>query len=317
MARQIPLSQKIRFAAAVFFLCAAVCGAAAVIVIDWFRVNRNGILAKYGLWYQTKSDSLDAADNFPQIGFNSIITTLCFRDGSSMEHRNYVSQGTAVTGLILAFIACTLSPINNGAVLKVQIGVALIATFLQIFTASWAAYIYENWYYCDRTPCVFLRDLAVAGGNTPAPCSYRRGSAWNLQVGAACCCFVGLLLAILAKLLRKKVGKEITMPAKAAAPPAAPSAPVHVDGERPHNSGKPRGPTTKPANVLEANSAAHVTREGKNELPPGDWVFDRASGLYWSENEKLFLHLETAMFYDPATDMWCNSETGEWFHPEK
>ena len=347
--RELSASQKVRLCAGAFLLAASGCGAAAVIIIDWFHINRGGRYHWYGLFYQTDSTVLDAPDAFGQIGFDDL-TNICARSGVAMGHRNDVTQGTAVTGLILAFLASMVSVIDFDRMVYVQLLLALLASFFQIFALSWSAYIFESWYWCGMTACDY--DLAVEKLLSAAhvPCFQTRGRGWNVQVGASVCAFIGLVLVLVAWVVRKpkhpkgttdpKVEKakneptaranqgasEMTVVPVAAAQ-QAPAQQVGTQSRAAHEPTlPPRGPMSKPklprdspAPAAPAHPVAETQQTGgaKNALPPGDWVLDPQSGLYWSEQEKLFLHLDTAMFFDPSTGMWCNSETGEWFHPEE
>jgi hypothetical protein len=252
-------------------------------------------------------------EDVPKISYANL-NVLCSRDGAEMDQRHFATQGTVISGMILSFMAFTMSAIDASVLIKVQIVTGLFASTLQAFAAGWSAHSLEQWYYCNRAPCTYMREAALAQSNPVPTCSYKRGAAWNLQVAAAVSSFIALVLVLIASKLRKKPGSEMAVPTKATPPsktkenhqPANSAAKPQQD-----HSAKPRGPMTKPANV------GAQAPEPRNALPEGDWVFDKASGLYWSENEKLFLHLESAMFYDPATDMWCNSENNEWFHAEK
>ena len=50
-------------------------------------------------------------------------------------------------------------------------------------------------------------------------------------------------------------------------------------------------------------------------LPPeeGDWAFDDASGMYWSEQEFLYVDTVTNQYFDPNSDMWWDPEADRWY----
>eukprot|EP00658_Telonema_sp_P-2_P007074 TRINITY_DN12639_c0_g1_i1.p1 TRINITY_DN12639_c0_g1~~TRINITY_DN12639_c0_g1_i1.p1 ORF type:complete len:275 (-),score=82.65 TRINITY_DN12639_c0_g1_i1:267-1091(-) len=52
------------------------------------------------------------------------------------------------------------------------------------------------------------------------------------------------------------------------------------------------------------------------ELPEGDWVWDSASNMYWSESQYLFLNPQNSHFYDPNSNHWYNAETESWYPAE-
>jgi hypothetical protein len=62
-----------------------------------------------------------------------------------------------------------------------------------------------------------------------------------------------------------------------------------------------------------ASDATQYHHEGF-ELPEGDWEWDPASNMYWSESQYLFLNPQNSHFYDPNSSMWYNAETEEWYN---
>ena len=52
------------------------------------------------------------------------------------------------------------------------------------------------------------------------------------------------------------------------------------------------------------------------ELPEGDWQWDAASNMYWSESQYLFLNPLNSHFYDPNSNHWYNAETEAWYPAE-
>lgn len=321
-ARTMSTTTKIRVVAAALFIAACACNAAAIIVINWIGITRGAVAYKYGLWYLTRSDESPEPSKYTQVSFDDI-SVVCSRSGTDMEIRNNAARATAVAGLILAFLAAVSSALDGSKTIKLQAAMGFVATFLQIFTAAWVAFIYENWYYCSRSPCDFERAKAVAQSLAVPTCSSKRGHSWNLEVAAAAMSFVGTILVFVALALRKPSLKEAKAPvpkrpaAAASSEEMAPVASASIKSTGAAERRPPSGPVSKPAAVREAAPGPKVgTAEARDALPAGDWVFDEQSGLYWSAKEKLFLHLETAMFYDPDTGMWCNND-GEWFHPDQ
>lgn len=71
-------------------------------------------------------------------------------------------------------------------------------------------------------------------------------------------------------------------------------------------SGRPPAPDRWP-------DFSQRTLSPNNVLPDGEWILDAACGLYWSNTEQLYVHLESGLFYDPHSCMWFDSETNEWF----
>lgn len=49
------------------------------------------------------------------------------------------------------------------------------------------------------------------------------------------------------------------------------------------------------------------------DLPEGDWTFDPASGLYWSDTEFLYFDHEALQYYDPKSEMWYDPEKDIWY----
>lgn len=99
--------------------------------------------------------------------------------------------------------------------------------------------------------------------------------------------------------------REVFMPAE---PPAVvTAAPLVSEPQRPVRRYK--APQIPAAIRRAANGLI-------NQLPEGEWEYDSVSSLYWSDTEQLFLHLESGMFYDPATEMWYNSEEERWFRAD-
>ena len=55
---------------------------------------------------------------------------------------------------------------------------------------------------------------------------------------------------------------------------------------------------------------------GLNIPPPpegGDWVFDEQSGMYWSDQEFLYMDPWTQHSYDPNSEMWYDPDADEWY----
>jgi hypothetical protein len=49
-------------------------------------------------------------------------------------------------------------------------------------------------------------------------------------------------------------------------------------------------------------------------LQPYDWVYDDECGLYWSEQEFLYLDPNTRHYYDPKSDQWYDPEEDRWYY---
>lgn len=92
--------------------------------------------------------------------------------------------------------------------------------------------------------------------------------------------------------------------------PAAPAA----GGNKPRGgtSATPprRSPRMSPSNNANSGGAAEVV------LPAGKWTRAENSAFYWSDEEKLFYHPDSAQFFDPETNKWYDPENDEWYDDE-
>lgn len=186
----------------------------------------------------------------------------------------------------------------------------------------------ESFLYCKKNACAAAADAGYTN------CSFNFDYSFWLLVGAC----GGAVLLFFLTLINFGLSRDETAPPSSSEPTAEPvpaketakreQAPSGVAQPEQNKAAAERMPTaTAPEPSNDASRAADPPRnsaptdqagaaKAAPELPAGDWVYDAESGLYWSEEAYLFLHLDSGQFFDPNTGMWYDAATEEWYAPE-
>lgn len=268
----------------------------------------------YTISYTVAGESHSANAGLFQTCSDSICTTLLdktFGDiscsngstvkGSDVKTRYIVILALCIAGgafmlLTTFFSPCGITPINVlRLVLSVLATGALVASALLFYLMQ------EQYIYCGKSYCTYYGDLIAAssaGGTTTSwECKSAFGTAFWLTVTS--CFLAGMSFIIQIIRLCSGGGDK-----KADAPVAASNEPA-----------KPADAAAAPA-AAATEPAATAQPPAERDLPEGDWVYDENSGLYWSEENYLFLHRGSGHFYDPNTNQWYDPDNEKWYAPD-
>ena len=241
----------------------------------------------------------------PRLEFQDVNYTLtsgsCARKGSDVKFRFNCMRGLLIAATIVAFFSFVLSAFM--AFRPAYTLVRILSVILPVLSAFAAAacgglfvFTIEKWLYCDKKYC----DLFGA-----TDCTNKYAFSLYIDGAEIILCIVGTALAAVSLCLN---------PRDAESQETGGNEPASQDMQEATTD-----PEAAPADSSQqVRSKEPPTQEDRPpDLPEGDWTFVADCGMYWSEENYLYLHLESGQFYDPNSGMWYNSETGEWFYADE
>jgi hypothetical protein len=288
---------------------------------QWYSIDEPTVLvANIGLFRSCTTVGLSAIQVCSPVSFDDI-SVVCGKDGAAMLSRVRSLRATCILGPIFVLLSLAFGTRRNTpswaiwtSIICGSIGVLFLA-----FVVSWSVYLFDSWYYCGNSYCYWRETLGASGA-----CSSTMGASWYLVIGGLIAVTLGLI-ALVARLvyrLRLVGDRSATFQLKHAfavapmpvqwdeqdaLPEASPSPPTaHAPDFEPECS-RPPPPTSWP-------DFSKCELDDDNALPDGEWIKDGASGLYWSNEEQLYVHLESGMFFDPHSQMWFDSQANEWIN---
>lgn len=323
-----------RIAVGILVLIAVAFSVASIAHAKWYTIDHPTVLVRdYGVHRVCETVGLASAMACSGLRFDDI-TVVCTRDSSEMLQKARALAGTATASPFVCVISLVFFLLGHQEKRTWARWAGCLccsaAAMMQAFSIAWSAYMYHNWYFCSTNYCEYQKQV----GNTLA-CSSRAGVSWYLMIaslGFSCCILVVQAVKLVA-VLRRRAKLQASLRSKQepaartaanmwqARVEAAPDATVHVH--------RAASPTPKEPAQLAPVAASPATGmpppplrwpdfscrqlSAHNTLPDGVWTLDSACGLYWSNDEQLYVHLESGLFYDPHSQMWFDSETGDWF----
>ena len=63
-------------------------------------------------------------------------------------------------------------------------------------------------------------------------------------------------------------------------------------------------PTAYSSSSTYHSSTRTTTIATTGRMPPGDWVWDKEMGYYWSESRQLYYDEPTHQIFNPASGQW-------------
>jgi hypothetical protein len=263
-------------ASAVFLLVACALALAAASTGEWYRIRvdyvtesgRHHSVGRYGLVEQCLE-----ADEKRQICSESYGEGPCGR--SQMDTRMHVTLWLLIVSAIVAFIGTIASALafrQNSS--RWFSRISLLCSGLAASTAVAGAILFyvsiEHWYFCDKSYC----DYRARVGTTDA-CANSLSGSFYVGISAVVCAVLAFVCQLIAIVRALKNGVSPTAP-----------------------------------------ELREVTRDDQQNLqgaggrvrppppPPGDWVYDADSGLYWSDQQHVYLDVVTSRCYDPKSGQW-------------
>lgn len=302
-----------RAAVAVLTVAAAALCFSGSAIARWYNIEEPTVLAQnIGLFRSCSALGLSESRDCSSLSFSDI-TVVCGRDGSAMLARVRALCATSIIGPLLLLLSLCLGVGWSSASVAVwgscvcgTAGVLLIA-----FTVAWSVYLFEGWYYCGTPYCQWRTTLGASGA-----CSSNMGISWYLVIGGLACSLLALIILVIRLIVRLRLqsapiaesSMKYSKPASSTTSLAKVSATIslpHAHAPEVHSHSRPPPPTTWP-------DFAAYELDDDNILPDGEWVRDDTCGLYWSNDEQLYVHLASGLFFDPHSQMWFDSDTNEW-----
>ena len=199
----------------------------------------------------------------------------CSRKGSSMKTRTQAVAGLVIVSGIMGICACGAAV---GAVMAPSSILSPVALLLCILSATTGGCGCALFVYNIENWYFCDKTYCEYFGFTN--CTNKFSTAFYLAVVAVIAGLVGFICQLVAVIL---------------APPAAAAS---VESE---------------PNQSQAYASEEPYYEEQQPLPEGDWVYDDASGLYWSDKEQLYLDHAAGQYYDPASGQWYDPATQRWY----
>lgn len=297
-----------RYIAGCLGLLALGCAIAAAVETKWYSVTLSGTTIDYGL-FRSCANSTCEDTKYPD--FNGVCTR------SDADKRWLGIKITAIIGMAMSFVGAltALSQAKRFAVMRIV--ALLLASLGTGFAGGFAVYFLQYWYFCDTTPCKMWATTGITS------CSDGIVYSLYLQLAATGCNFIGLVFGAVALIQlppeKSGGGAAVAAAASSSADGAQPPAERQLEfvDESPRDDAQQQQqqqPQESHQNgdlqhdvVQKQQQGEQPVEEAVPELPEGDWIFDEASGMYWSEEAYLFLHLESGWFYDP-NGYWYDGE---------
>jgi hypothetical protein len=293
----------LHLAVVIFHLVAigVICGAVAT--TNWYVVTDGANVVRQGLFQQCveKPQALPCTT----ISFG-ISSSVCNRTSSEVKAINTVSRALSFSGLALSVICCIIAVIAR-PIAQAPLSVALIVTaFLSLgcYAAVLGVFVYhkERWEFCDRNFCSFLQ---AQTGRSVQGCQASFGYSTALVAIAVGAAVLGFLFALFRFIFREWNIQEDTQ--------------TNIASEDISPKNRPRSATLNEGTYNEVSGEREPFPPALDIPPPpeGDWVFDEECGMYWSEQEFLFMDPYTQHSYDPNSDMWYDPDAEEWYQGEE
>lgn len=220
----------------------------------------------------------------------------CVRTASDLRNRQLASLGLIGAGGILALVTIILcvAGMKNPSILRTVIAWLSFACV----TAGTVLFLLLHifWIWCDKDFCQFMQYRVVTS------CTATLSMGFWLAVASCASALVMAIFSFIAT-CQSCTADNAEKAMKGVAGPTGGSS--GSAGEAP--------PATSSKEPIASSAAPAAASPPRPALPEGDWVLDPDSGLYWSETNYLFLHLDTGQFFDPNTNMWFDSATQEWY----
>jgi MFS family permease len=276
--------------AAVFLVAVSALVLAGAFTVDWYRVEQTSVTIKMGLLKQctekggrTQCESNEYGD-----------MKTCDRSGSQMETRVHAVLGLMLASAAMGLIGAAMSGVAFAKPTGVFGSVSLLFCVLAAACvgSALALFIYsiENWYFCDKKFCDMLKDSAPA-----TECTNKLSISFFLGIAAAACTVVAFICQVVSIATAPKDG----------------AAPSEEAAQRQRHQ-QQRGVTQSEPSYVQDDT--HYAAEETVPPPPaGDWVYDDASGLYWSDTEYLYLDTVANQYYDPKSGQWYDPANGQWY----
>jgi hypothetical protein len=263
-------------ASAVFLLVACALALAAASTGEWYRIRvdyvtesgRHHSVERYGLLEQCLE-----ADAKRQICTENYNEGPCGR--SQMDTRMHVTLWLLIASAIVALIGTIASAIafrQNSS--RWFSRISLLCSGLAASTAVAGAILFyvsiEHWYFCDKSYC----DYRARVGTTDA-CANSLSGSFYVGISAVVCAVLAFVCQLIAIVRALKNGVSPTEP-----------------------------------ELREVTRDDHQNLQGAGGRvrppppPPGDWVYDADSGLYWSDQQHVYLDVVTSRCYDPKSGQW-------------
>jgi hypothetical protein len=270
-------------ASAVFLLAACALALSAAFTGDWYRIRvdygtgATGIshaVLRYGLLERCLMVDGRSQGCFKE--YDPIYADgYCSRSGRQINDRVRAVLGLMITSAIVALIGTIASAIafrQNSS--RWFSRISLLCSGLAASTAVAGAILFyvsiEHWYFCDKSYC----DYRARVGTTDA-CANSLSGSFYVGISAVVCAVLAFVCQLIAIVRALKNGVSPTEP-----------------------------------ELREVTRDDHQNLQGAGGRvrppppPPGDWVYDADSGLYWSDQQHVYLDVVTSRCYDPKSGQW-------------
>lgn len=271
--------------AIVCLVIAIALAAAGLATPAWYTVSvtagANTATVNFGLF-----KSCDSAGVCRDITFTEV-TAPCTRTVADQKLRWDGVLGLSIAGLVLA--AAAIVNIALGmfvAKLCSAIGIILAVVAASVIGIGMALWVYtiENWFYCDKKIC----------DGVPSGCTSNPGYSFILMGISLLALLIAFILQTVAVVTRPSEAEQASQGAAGTNAGASPM-----------------------ASTSSYNQAASPAQKSAYGVPQGgDWVFDESSGLYWSQQEYLYLDTSSGHYFDPNTQMWYDPSSQQWYHKQ-
>lgn len=271
--------------AAFFLLVAAALALTAAFTTEWYYLR----LAVGPFASETTLGLFRVCNDGDCESLDATAPATCDRSADEWKRRMYASFGLAIAAGVWALAGCVCSavtviasgqsPTRPLSVLFAILAAACMGSSLALFV-----YTNENWFFCDKEPCTYFEETVPS-----ATCEAKYRWSFYLGIGATACALLAFVLQLVAVVTAK--------------------------------ADEPTDDTAKPANPAGADQsesyyAAEPYEENAVAPPEGDWVYDEASGLYWSDTEYLYLDTLTNQYFDPKSSQWYDPASQTWYVKE-
>jgi hypothetical protein len=279
-------------------LVALAFGIAAVATPDWHYTLNGFAHVRRGLWETCSVERVDGALRYycqvhssrPVCGHDIVTIRNRFIWPAVLAMLSLVTTALLPIGATLSW--CLYRPRPRTLLILSLVSLALMVTAMTIYVHT-----LDAWYFCGREFCSFAR--AELLNSEAGFCFSGLGYSFILvllydlglvMVAVACALYarwVRLGLIVDADAIRKMEEKKKQRSTDGKALP---------DGD------------ALDASVENAKFVGSLSLDD----PHADWVFDQATGMYWSAVNGLYLEPASNRFYDPASDCWHDPETDQW-----
>jgi hypothetical protein len=290
-------------ASAVFLVVAGALALSATLTREWYRIRvdfvagsgmRNTVL-RYGLLgYGLRGHCL--AHDRPQHCFeeDDLIYRSCSRSADDLVRetntRVHAVLGLMISSAILALIGTISSALAFRQNLSHWFGrISLLCSGLTASTGVAGAILFyvsiEHWYFCDKSFC----DLWADFGIPTADCANSLSGSFYAGIAGVVCAVLAFVCQLIAIVRATDNGIAI-------ANDIAPTEPQLREVTRDDH-----------LNLQVAGGRVRPPPPPAPAPPPppaGDWVYDAGSGLYWSDQQHVYLDVVTSKCYDPKSGQW-------------